>query len=216
METGYETIIDTQNLIWTLVVYLIHGALVLVQTSLACFLLATGAHNLLFPDLDRPWLRRLGAAGIATPHTRAFGGIRVLLGLGLLAPLMLGVSVAASLVACVGTAAFLVLLERRIRASGRSDGRIMRSIAIAFAGLAAIFMIWEREDNFVLGADLLLHAKEWRNEELAWQLAGDPKSPKVGDLAPDFELQDPDGNVTVRLSDFRGKRPVALVFGSYT
>ena len=29
---------------------------------------------------------------------------------------------------------------------------------------------------------------EWRNEELAWQHSLDPKSPKVGDLAPDFEL----------------------------
>jgi len=41
-------------------------------------------------------------------------------------------------------------------------------------------------------------------------------APKVGDLAPDFELQDPSGETAVRLSDFRGTRPVALVFGSYT
>ena len=77
-------------------------------------------------------------------------------------------------------------------------------------------MLWEREDNLALGADLLLHALEWRNDELDWQLSQDPKSPKVGDLAPDFSLQDPEGVEQVRLSDFRGKRPVALVFGSYT
>ena len=65
-------------------------------------------------------------------------------------------------------------------------------------------------------AELVLRGNEWRAEELAWQLEGDRKSPKVGDFAPDFELQDPEGNVSVRLSDFRGKRPVALVFGSYT
>ncbi len=34
---------------------------------------------------------------------------------------------------------------------------------------------------------------------------------KVGDKAPDFELQDQDGN-TVRLSDFAGKKNVALAF----
>ena len=38
----------------------------------------------------------------------------------------------------------------------------------------------------------------------------------VGDHAPDFELQGPSGVTRVRLSDFRGERPVALVFGSYT
>ncbi len=34
---------------------------------------------------------------------------------------------------------------------------------------------------------------------------------KVGDKAPDFELQDQDRN-TVRLSDFAGKKNVALAF----
>ena len=39
---------------------------------------------------------------------------------------------------------------------------------------------------------------------------------KVGDPAPDFELTRLDGKGTVKLSSFKGKRPVALVFGSYT
>lgn len=34
---------------------------------------------------------------------------------------------------------------------------------------------------------------------------------KVGDKAPDFELPDQNGN-TVRLSDFKGKKNVALAF----
>ena len=38
----------------------------------------------------------------------------------------------------------------------------------------------------------------------------------VGDVAPDFELPTLDGSARVRLSSFRGKRPVVLVFGSYT
>ena len=40
--------------------------------------------------------------------------------------------------------------------------------------------------------------------------------PKVGQIAPDFELKTADGKRTVRLSSFRGKRPVVLVFGSLT
>ena len=38
----------------------------------------------------------------------------------------------------------------------------------------------------------------------------------VGDTAPDFELETPGKKRTVRLSDFVDKRPVVLVFGSYT
>ena len=87
---------------------------------------------------------------------------------------------------------------------------------MACAAGALLFMTWEREDNLALGVDLISNATEWRNEELDWQLATDRAAPKVGDLAPDFVLEDPDGRVQVRLSDFRGERPVALVFGSYT
>ena len=47
--------------------------------------------------------------------------------------------------------------------------------------------------------------------------AREARAPAVGERAPDFELPllgEP--SQTVRLSDFRGKRPVALIFGSYT
>lgn len=39
---------------------------------------------------------------------------------------------------------------------------------------------------------------------------------KVGRLAPDFSLEPRAGGAPVTLSSFRGKSPVALVFGSYT
>lgn len=42
------------------------------------------------------------------------------------------------------------------------------------------------------------------------------QAPKAGDLAPDFTLTDSSGAETVTLSQFRGVKPVALVFGSYT
>ncbi len=37
-----------------------------------------------------------------------------------------------------------------------------------------------------------------------------------GDMAPNFELQTLDKTATVRLSSFRGAKPVVLIFGSYT
>ena len=37
-----------------------------------------------------------------------------------------------------------------------------------------------------------------------------------GDAAPDFTLKTLDGSTPVRLSSFRDKSPVVLIFGSYT
>ena len=39
---------------------------------------------------------------------------------------------------------------------------------------------------------------------------------RIGDSAPDFELKVRGENRTIRLSDYRGRKPVALVFGSFT
>lgn len=39
---------------------------------------------------------------------------------------------------------------------------------------------------------------------------------QVGDPAPDFELERLDGKGKVRLSSFKGKKAVVLIFGSYT
>ncbi len=43
-----------------------------------------------------------------------------------------------------------------------------------------------------------------------------PAKLHVGDAAPDFKLKTKDGSHEVQLSSFKGKRPVVLVFGSYT
>src|SRR5262245_42737083 len=39
---------------------------------------------------------------------------------------------------------------------------------------------------------------------------------KVGGVAPDFDLPTLDKTSQVKLSSFRGEKPVVLVFGSYT
>ena len=51
---------------------------------------------------------------------------------------------------------------------------------------------------------------------LAAILVRDETGPNVGELAPDFCLKRLGSEERVRLSDFRGRRPVALAFGSYT
>lgn len=41
-------------------------------------------------------------------------------------------------------------------------------------------------------------------------------APKAGSLAPDFTLKTMDNKTTIKLSSFRKKKPVVLVFGSIT
>ena len=58
--------------------------------------------------------------------------------------------------------------------------------------------------------------KKYRTKSHKLQVKLDKKAPKTGDVAPDFTLFDVTGTQSVTLSDFRGQKPVALVFGSYT
>ena len=47
-------------------------------------------------------------------------------------------------------------------------------------------------------------------------IARDEMGPAVGETPPDFFLKRAGSDERVRLSSFSGKRPVALIFGSYT
>jgi peroxiredoxin len=62
----------------------------------------------------------------------------------------------------------------------------------------------------------MLKTMKYRKMATAWQAEYEPQAPKAGDIAPDFELSDVNGENTVRLSDFRGDKPAALIFGSFT
>ncbi len=59
---------------------------------------------------------------------------------------------------------------------------------------------------------------EMRETMLAAREKYDPREGRLrtGDLSPDFNLKVQNSDEWVRLSDFRGNKPVALVFGSYT
>ncbi len=63
---------------------------------------------------------------------------------------------------------------------------------------------------------MVLDTLRYRRDYKAWQKRYDALAPKGEDVAPDFELRDVNGENPVRLSDFRGQKPVALIFGSYT
>ena len=56
----------------------------------------------------------------------------------------------------------------------------------------------------------------YRTRKMASQKELNRRAPRAGDLAPDFTLTDSSGIESVTLSDYRGEKPVALVFGSFT
>ena len=56
----------------------------------------------------------------------------------------------------------------------------------------------------------------WLDCLMAGDLGSPFEGPRVGQEAPDFTLATHDGGKQVTLSDFRGKRPVVLIFGSFT
>ena len=63
---------------------------------------------------------------------------------------------------------------------------------------------------------MVLDNVRYRREIRDWQKRFDAHAPRVGDVAPDFELSDANGENPVRLSGFQGHKPVVLAFGSYT
>jgi hypothetical protein len=51
---------------------------------------------------------------------------------------------------------------------------------------------------------------------LTGEIGSGAEGPKLEAIAPDFTLKSPDGKTTISLHDYRGKKPVALIFGSFT
>ena len=92
------------------------------------------------------------------------------------------------------------LAESAVRANaGSSDAH--RTLSIVYAGLH-------------------MNAEASRENEAAKVIErasnASMPGPKVNDLAPDFNLPNPASGQNVRLSGFRGKQPVVLIFGSYS
>ena len=77
----------------------------------------------------------------------------------------------------------------------------------------------QAENHMTIIPELYDDAKfviKYRKEKMNSQRRLDERAPKAGDLAPDFTLADVSGTNSITLSNFRGKKPVVLVFGSYT
>ena len=60
------------------------------------------------------------------------------------------------------------------------------------------------------------HTLKYRKLIIDWQQLHEISAPKQGALAPDFKLPEIEGDGYIRLSDYRDKKPVGLIFGSFT
>jgi hypothetical protein len=79
--------------------------------------------------------------------------------------------------------------------------------------------LFNKENQVAIISELFKDAKfiiQIRRKLMQRQKDLNRQAPKAGEMAPDFTLYDITGTKAITLSDFRGKKPVALVFGSYT
>ena len=93
------------------------------------------------------------------------------------------------------------------------DGKVQKA---EYPRTAEGFANLDRDGNGVIDRDdLAARAPRAQPQPLLRRPQQTP--PKVGDAAPDFDLPMLGmKDKTVKLSSFRGDRPVALIFGSYT
>ena len=90
--------------------------------------------------------------------------------------------------------------------------------AVAYAGLLAYFyaLMLRPPTEFARAWDAApAFAKRIAPMPPLWKRAR-AGTLEIGDPAPDFTLATPDKAARMTLSDYRGDRPVVLVFGSYT
>jgi uncharacterized membrane protein YphA (DoxX/SURF4 family) len=217
MENGYQFVWDLSTISFVIASYLIHITFLILQVALALFLILSGIMNLVAYGKEGKISKALGLSS-PEPGDRniLFGTLKIVFGVLLLLPGLLGLHFSASLAALILALGYMIYQERAVSREETKTGNVTRKIAITGLVVILAFSLWEGADSIELAKRLLTKARKYQQIELAWQTRTDKKAPKEGEMAPDFELSTPDGSKTVRLSDFRGVKPVALVFGAHT
>jgi hypothetical protein len=100
----------------------------------------------------------------------------------------------------------------------RHAGKIVAAIVVVYVLLTGMLFALMRQppDRFAWGMSKLpMISMMVLPFEPLWMRARAGHL-QVGDAAPDFDLESVDKQSRVRLSSYRGVKPVVLVFGSYT
>ena len=201
-------------LAWTLATYGAHLLFALIQVLLCAYLIASGIFALFSIKKEAGWLKKFGV--IPPPpssiSTKTIGWLQLALGLALLLPVLVGAPFWFSLIASLISFFLIFYLRKEIKGSGH----LARTILAVSAVIVFSLTLWEGTDLISVAKNVSVKAKYWRTYEKDQQEIYDPKAPKKGQMAHDFELADVTGTKTVRLSDFRGEKPVVMVLGSHT
>jgi hypothetical protein len=200
------------------IVYGLHGLLAAAQIALGLFLLANG--RILLSDKKKlgKWATRLGLMANERLSQKPLNGwLMIATGAALIFPIF-GLPHWFAVVACPIAIYWIMALRRdTFTTETRKSGNWAQKGLIAGSVLVFGFTLWEGKDLVRSAAVVTYKAAYYQMTEVqGWQKTNNPNVPQVGELAPDFELTDVHGEKTVRLSDFRGKRPVVLLFGSFT
>ena len=204
-------------LLLTVVAYGLHTFLAIAQILLALFMIFCGVIHLKNKVHLGAWASRFGLLlNEQIGQNTVNSWLMVLTGVFLLLPL-LGLSYWFGAIGCAAAVYWIIALANSGEKDGqKTTGNIARKGLIVSAVLVFGFTLWEGRDLVRAAWDVNYKVVYWRNLEVGWQNENNPNAPKAGDMAPDFELTDVHGNESVRLSDFKGKRPVVLLFGSFT
>jgi hypothetical protein len=205
-------------LVWALFAYGLQALFAIAQILLSIYLIAGGVLQLSSKEGLGKWSGRLGLViHLQSQKAPWLGWMMIVVGGGLILPFLTGATYWVSAVASSMAFVLLLYLARPLAVQGIRTGRFARSSLVFCAGLIFCLTLWEGGDLIGMAKTVVTKAKYWRDKEVAgWQTEHNPNVPKIGDMAPDFQLSDQTGEKTVRLSDFRGKKPVVLVFGSFT
>ena len=200
------------------VVYGIHVLLAIAQIALCIFLIANGRILLSEKRELSVWARRFGLRQNERMSKNSLNGwLMILTGIAFVLP-VIGLPYWLAIIACPIAVYWIVsLMNDTAEGENKKTGSFVQKGLIASAILLFGFTLWEGKDLVRAGSVITYKAYYWNEEEVnGWQKTNNPNVPKVGEVAPDFELTDVNGVETVRLSDFRGKKPVVLLFGSFT
>lgn len=200
------------------ITYGTHAYLGIAQILLSVYLVASGIVSLSQKERLGKWAGRFGlVANKGGRINNVQSWLMIGTGIAFIFPLI-GLSYWIAVIACPVAIYWILSMTTALRDPQETKvGNLTRNGLALSAVLLFGFTIWEGRDLVYAGFDINYKAIYWRNKEVTvWQQENNPNVPKVGELAPDFELSDNTGKKSVRLSDFRGKKPVVLLFGSFT
>ncbi len=200
------------------ITYGTHAYLAIVQLLLCIFLVYNGIMMLASNLQAGRWSRKFGIiVNRDTDGSNWKGWIMLTTGIAFILPIF-GITQWIVVLACPVAIYMLINLSAGLEDSqvNKSGNRVRKGLAVSTL-LIFGFTIWEGRDLVRAGWEVNYKAIYWRNKEVSgWQKENNPNVPKLGELAPDFELTDVTGTKKVRLSNFRGEKPVVLLFGSFT